>query len=222
MLFEVLKQEARLLTFRSAKIRLDQHPWGYLVFALAATWLAGVGRYWDHPTAHWWQYAGLGSVAYIGVLSLVIWGLVAPLRPKHWSFLTVFVFIGLTSPPAWLYAIPVERFMSIDSAATANMWFLLIVAAWRVGLYGVFLRRVAGLKTPALIVCLFLPLSCIVTGLSFLNLEQAVFEIMGGLRSPTTADKAYFIVLLLTVGSWIITPLLAIAYFFEVYKTRHK
>jgi hypothetical protein len=213
MLSEILRQEWRLLTFREARIDLVNYKYGFLSFALIATWIAGIGRYWDHPDAQWWQYAGLGSVVYIGVLSLLLWLIVLPLRPKHWSYLGVFVFVGLTAPPAWLYAIPVERYISLEAAAITNMWFLLIVATWRVALYGVFLKRAAGLSGLALLSALLLPLAAIVSVLAFLNLEQAVFEIMGGLdRAPTAGDKAYMVVFLLSAFSYLAAPVLLIIY----------
>ena len=220
MFSEVLREELRFLTFREAKVRLGPLRYHYLAFAIAATVLAGIGRYWDHPAALWWQAAGLGSLAYIGVLALIIWALVLPLKPQNWSFLGVFIFIGLTAPPAWLYAIPVERFMSFDAAAITNMWFLLIVAAWRVALYALFLKRVAKLKTSAQITCVLLPLALIVTALSIFNLEHAVFEIMGGIRAPTVADKAYFAVLALTFLSWSVVPFVGLWYLNEVWRAR--
>lgn len=221
MLSEILRQEWRLLTFREARIDLVNYKYGFLAFALVATWVAGIGRYWDHPGAQWWQYAGLGSVAYIGILSFLLWLIVLPLRPKHWSFLGVFIFVGLTAPPAWLYAIPVERFMPLQAAATTNLWFLLVVAIWRVALYGVFLKRAAGLSGLALLSALLLPLAAIVSVLAMLNLEQAVFEIMGGLdREPTAADKSYLVVILLSVISYVASPVLLIIYIVACMKAR--
>ena len=44
-------------------------------------------------------------------------------------------FVTLTAPPALLYAIPVERFMTPSAASVTNVWFLAVVAAWRVGLW---------------------------------------------------------------------------------------
>lgn len=44
-------------------------------------------------------------------------------------------FLGLfwmTSPLAWLYAIPYERFLTPVGAIEANLWTLAVVAAWRV------------------------------------------------------------------------------------------
>jgi len=102
---------------------------------IAFAWIAGMGRNWDHPSAHIWQYAGLGSVAYIFVLAAIIWLIVLPIRPEKWSYLSVLTFVGLTSPLDWLYAIPVERMTTMDFAISANMWFLAIVAFWRVALY---------------------------------------------------------------------------------------
>ena len=37
--------------------------WAHFAFGLICTWIVGVGRYWDHPSAAPWQYAGLGSLA---------------------------------------------------------------------------------------------------------------------------------------------------------------
>jgi hypothetical protein len=53
-------------------------------------------------------------------------------------------------------------------------------------------------------------------GLAIANLEQAVFEIMGGNRGAPTpaspADDAYAIVVLLALLSWISSPALLIGY----------
>ena len=59
------------------------------------------------------------------------------------------IFVTLTSLPALLYAIPVEKFMALEYAQTANVLFLAVVASWRVALLIVFLKRAAGLTRPA-------------------------------------------------------------------------
>lgn len=219
MFSKILREEWRLLTFRKAHIDLAENKYSFLFFSIFATWVAGVGRYWDHPNAFWWQYAGLGSVVYVGVLSILLWLIVLPLRPRKWSFIGVYIFVGLTAPPAWLYAVPVERFMSLEAAALTNMIFLLIVASWRVALYGVYLKRAAGLSGLSLLSALFLPLAAIVSALAFLNLEHAVFEIMGGLdREPTAADSSYHVVMLLSVVSFLATPVLLLFYFVSCFR----
>ena len=220
MLKKIVADELRLLTFRTPSHAVATNWKVYLAFGLFFTWLAGVGRYWDNPRAELWQLAGLGSVAYVFVLAVILWLLLAPLRPKNWSYRNVLTFVTLTAPPAVLYAIPVERFMSSAHAAEANAWFLAIVAAWRVGLLGVFLRRVARLPWLQLIVATLLPLAIIVVSLAILNLEHVLFDLMAGIRdeNKTANDMAYIIVFYLAYLSFISAPILGIAYVVCVFR----
>ncbi len=210
----ILRDQRDLLLFRSIRPDLDAFGGSYFAWGLAVTWLAGVGRYWDHPSAATWQYLGLGSVVYVFGMAFLIWAFTAPLKPPGWSYRKVIVFVMMTSLPALLYAIPVERFMSIRAAQETNAWFLAIVAAWRVGLLLTFLRGAGGLGWGRVIVVALLPLALIVTALTALNLEQAVFDLMGGLREQqqTPYDAAYGILLVITVLSMLASPVLLIAY----------
>ena len=222
MIKTILVDEFRLLTFRRPSQAMSIDWRAFLAFGLLFTWLAGVGRYWDNPRAHLWQYLGLGSVAYVFVLALIVWALIAPLKPKNWSYRNVLLFITLTAPPALLYAIPVEQFMSADAAKTANAWFLAVVAAWRVALFVVFLHRVAGLSLGLVVVASLLPLALIVVALSMLNLEHVVFSLMSGVRDSDRSpnDTAYEIVLLLSFLSFMASPLLLIAYIVAVVRVQ--
>ena len=217
-LLKVLQDQRDLLLFRPFRPLLKEHWAAYLAWGLFVTWLAGIGRYWDHPNANWWQYAGLGSVSYVFVLSAFLWAIVAPLRPRNWSFVAVLIFVTLTSLPAVLYAIPVEKFMSLAAAQTANVIFLAIVASWRVALLIVFLKRAAGLSNTGVVVASLLPLTIIVTALAALNLEKAVFEIMGGNMQQTQNDAAYFILLVITMLSVVLSPIMLIIYCVLVYR----
>ncbi len=49
--------------------------------------------------------------------------------PMYRRFLSLY---WMTAPLAWIYAIPVERFLSEVDATKANLWFLGIVSVWRV------------------------------------------------------------------------------------------
>jgi hypothetical protein len=170
-----------------------------------------MGRYWDDPGAKLLQHMGLGSIIYIFVLSAMLWLLIWPLRPKDWSYFNVLTFVALTSPPAILYAIPVERIYSLETARSMNVWFLATVAAWRVALLIFFLRRYAQLGAFHIIIASLLPLTMIVTALTVLNLERAVFNIMGGLREGggTASDSAYAVLWVLTFFSSVLfIPLL--------------
>jgi len=172
-----------------------------------------MGRYWDDPKAKLVQHLGLGSVIYIFILSMFVWVVIWPLRPKEWSYSKVLTFVSLTSLPAILYAIPVERFLSLQIARSVNAWFLAVVASWRVALLIVFLKRYAQLGGFQIIVSTLLPLTLIVTTLTVLNLERAVFDIMGGLREGggTANDQAYAVLFTVTYFSVILfVPLLLI------------
>jgi hypothetical protein len=204
---------AKLLIFRSSRDRLIQLHWGHLLFGIACTWVVGVGRYWDDPGAKTLQHLGLGSVVYVFLLSLMLWLVIWPLRPpKQWSYFNVLTFVALTSPPALLYAIPVERFFTLDAARSLNIWFLGAVATWRVALLVFFLRRYGQLDALQITVGAFLPLTIIVTTLTALNLERAVFNIMGGLREGTANDRAYAVLIALTIFSFTFLLPLSLCY----------
>ena len=211
----------RYLFFLSSREEMHALRWQtWLVPGLVATWLAGMGRYWDHPSASLLQMFGVGSLVYVLLLGALLWGVIAPLGPNRWGYLQAVTLVGLTAPPAFVYALPVERWMTLDNATTANAWFLLAVATWRVALLLFAYRRYAELTWPRTIVGALLPLCALVTTLFALNLEKAVFMVMGGFRQRTPNDAAYAVLFLLSYLSLIaIIPLLA-TYVGLVWRTR--
>lgn len=205
----------RLLTFRATREDFLRFGNKHLAAGVACTWAVGVGRWWDDPGANLLQHLGFGSVVYIFLLSLLLWLVVLPLRPANWSYRHVLTFVSLTSPPAILYAIPVERFAGLETARSLNVWFLAAVAAWRVGLLFFYLRRHARLPAFSIAVAALLPLTFVVVALTMLNLERAVFDVMGGLRDKGTAsDGAYGVLVLLTLLSTFLFVPLLISYLF--------
>jgi hypothetical protein len=228
VLASVIRDAFRVLTFRRPSPAIATSWPTYLAFGMTFTWLAGIGRYWDSPRASTWQTLGLGSLAYVLVLALVIWLLLAPLRPERWSYRNVLIFITLTAPPALLYAIPVERFMSLEAAQAANAWFLAIVAGWRVALLAWFLHAVARLRAHVIVVATLLPITLIVVVLAFLNLEHVVFNLMAGIRPEERSpnDIAYYVVLNLALLSTLAAPILGLAYLVMAFNawsaTRHR
>ena len=210
----ILADQFRLLAFQNIRPNLVEYRWHYVGYIVFVCWLVGIGRYWDHPSAEIWQYAGLGSVAYVFLLSAFLYVVVAPLKPEHWSPLGVFVFVGFTALPGLLYAIPVERFLSLGRAQATNAAFLGVVALWRVVLYIRYLNASAKLPRSLVVVATLLPLSAIVTSLAMLNLEHVVFDIMAGIRPENASpyDKAYTVVFMLTMLSYVAFPLTAIGY----------
>jgi hypothetical protein len=208
----ILRDLGRLLTFRLRAEQFDAFGRGHLILGLACTWLAGMGRYWDSPRAHLGQQLGLGSLAYVVCLAALLWLVIKPLaRTPAFGFRSLLTFLTLTSPPALLYAIPVERYVSMEQAIDLNVWFLTIVALWRVALLAFYLRRAVRLDAAACVLAVLLPISAIIAALALLNLEHAAFAIMGGLRDEdrTPGDGAYGIALLLSV---IAAPLFALSF----------
>lgn len=207
----VLATALRILTFRASREELGGLHRRHLMCGLAATWIVGMGRYWDDPNAYLLQHLGLGSVVYVFALSGILWLLVAPLGPTDWQYQKLLTYVTLTSPPAILYAVPVERMYELGTARSLNAWFLAIVAAWRVALLVIYLVRAARLPWYSVVVGTLLPLTVVITTLSILNLEHAVYDIMAGMRDGGTAnDLAYSVLLALTfLSSMLVIPLLA-------------
>jgi hypothetical protein len=197
----VLRTTIRLLTFRSTREELSSFSYKHLALGLVCAWLVGIGRYWDNPRVSLLQHLGVGSVIYVFALALLLYLIGLPLRPKDWTYFRVCTFVALVSPPAVLYAIPVERVFDLDTANSINVWFLGIVAAWRVALLVFYLRRSGALEWPTVITVTLLPLTLIVVTLTMLNLEKVVFDFMGGMRDTSGNDEAYGVLFLLSMLS---------------------
>src|SRR5712671_2538046 len=91
---EAASTTLRLLTFRSSREELLNIGWKHLAFGVLCTWLVGMGRYWDNPRVGLLQHAGIGSVVYVFVLSMLLWLIVLPLKPKDWSYFRVCTFVS--------------------------------------------------------------------------------------------------------------------------------
>ena len=207
----------RLLTFKISREEMLQFNTRHLIVGLIGTWIVGMGRYWDDDKANLLQHLGFGSVIYIYLLAAFIWIILLPFKVADWKYLTVLIFISLTSFPAIFYAIPVEQFFSIETANSMNVWFLAIVAAWRLGLLFYFLKHFTKLSIGNIITVTLMPICLIISALTILNLHKVVFQIMGGMRDPSPHDSSYFILMLLTVVSMVLSIPLVIAYGIGIY-----
>ena len=204
----------RALSFRGTATEIGRLGNRHLAVALACTWVVGIGRWWDDPKASLLQHLGLGSVVYVFALAALLWLVIWPLAPRVLAYKTALTFVAMTSPPAILYAIPVERFLALRVAGQINLWFLAIVATWRVALLLRFLASVPGVGAVKGIIVALLPLSAIVTALTALNLHRVVFSIMGGIAESDRSvhDEAYGVLVMLTVVSMMALPVLLAAY----------
>jgi hypothetical protein len=212
MLKTVLQDTFDLLTFRISRERILAFGKYHLIFGLISTWIVGMGRYWDNPRVEILQHLGIGSVIYIFVLAFFLWVIVLPLKPKDWMYFRVLTFISLVSPPAILYAIPVEMVFGLDVSNSINAFYLLIVSVWRVSLLVFFFKRLARLNWFEIIVTTLLPLILIINTLVYLNLERVVFNFMGGFREPSGNDAAYQVLWLVSLLSIILFLPVLIAY----------
>ena len=208
----------RLLTFRTTRDELNRLDLGHLTVGLVGTWLVGMGRYWDDPGAKIIQTLGLGSIIYVFCLAAIIWLIVKPFFVEEWGYFTVLTFVTLTSFPGIIYAVPVERFLDIDTAASVNVWFLAVVALWRLALLYFFLIRFTRLHFLYIVIATLMPVCLIIVTLTYLNMERAVFEIMGGIREKTSNDMAYAILNLLSVLSVLLAGPLLLSYAVAVFK----
>lgn len=210
----------RLLTFKLTREEMLQFNDKHLIAGIIGTWIVGMGRYWDDPKASLLQHLGLGSVIYIFALAVFIWLILLPFKIEKWNYRIVLTFIALTSFPAIFYAIPVEKFFSIATANTMNVWFLLVVAIWRLCLLYYFLKHFTKLSPENIATVTFMPICLIISVLTMLNLHNVVFEVMGGIRNPSPHDASYFILMLLTGLSMLLALPLLIAYGIGIYKRR--
>ncbi len=212
----------KLLTFRLKKDEMLLFDNKIFIVGLIGTWIVGMGRYWDDPKAELLQHLGMGSVIYIFALALFIWLILLPFKIENWKYFTVLTFIALTSFPAIFYAIPVEKFYSIKTSNIINVWFLAIVALWRLALLFYFLKQFTQLKTWNIITVTLMPICLIISTLTILNLHHVVFNVMGGFREPTAHDATYMILMLLTGLSIVLTIPLLISYGMGIYYRRVK
>lgn len=222
---EVLTTIGRLLVFRPAIPDLKRLGPLYLGTGLVLAGIAGVGRHLDNPKLPAWQRMGSDSILYVFVFAAILWLVLWPMRPRNWNYATILVFVGMTAPPAFLYALPAlfgpngfaawfggAPLLSAAHVPAIKVWLLLIVSVWRVALMIVFLHRSAGLTGFSLLVAALTPLALIVVTLTLLNLDRAVFDFMGGRMERTVNDGAYAVLAFMTMTSLRVSPVLAIAY----------
>jgi len=186
----VWKAAFRLLTFRITAEELDRLGPRHLALGLAFTWIVGIGRSWDDPTAATIQRLGLPSLGYIVGLTLVLAITLAPLQPKKGSLDRLIVFVALTAPPGILYAIPVEIWVGAETAASLNIAALAVVAAWRLALALVLLPRLTGVGWFPVMTAVMVPICAAVLTLSITKQLDNAMEFMGGIRALSPEEIA--------------------------------
>jgi len=130
-------------------------------------------------------------------------------RPRFWSGFRSFMgLFWMTAPVAWLYAIPVERFLEPVAAAWANVLLLSVVSLWRVLLMTRVLQHLCG--TPFLIAgCWVLFAAAVEVLVVFFlggGLARAIIRGMGGMRNSPAEEVLYASMSSAFVGAMWIAP----------------
>jgi len=120
-----------------------------------------------------------------------------PFFERYRVFLSLY---WMTAPLAWIYAIPIERFLSPADATRANLWMLGIVALWRV----LLITRVVSVlyRTRYLAaLCVVMLMADVVTFTLMNVIPRPVVGLMGGIRlteSESIVANTTFQVMLFT------------------------
>ncbi len=161
--------------------------WVGLLFVLSA----GLAREYDGEylvREPWHLLLPLGASL---VTSLVLYALVYLAASGHgvtklrwWAgYRTLLTFYWMTAPLAWLYAVPVERFLSPGQATKVNLTLLAIVSVWRVLLItrAISVWLAGGFFSLLLVVLFF---SNTVLSAASVITPTPIWDIMGGIRLP--------------------------------------
>lgn len=217
---EALKTSLRFAFFRITSQELKTLGWPHLTVGLLLVWLAGVGRHWDDAEAKILQSLGVGSLIYVFFLAAYLWLMIWPLRPRNWSYFQVLTAICFTAPPALLYAIPIERWLEIETSQIANLWALGIVALWRVALFVFFLVRSSQLNWWRALVGVLFSMSIIVCVLYLNNIAASIADGMAGTRAPQSTPVQEFTKSTIALASYSFLPLF-FAYVWTIFAARH-
>lgn len=118
-------------------VAATRHAW---LVGLVLVLSAGLAREYDHEDLGrepWHAFLPLAASLLTATILFTLIRIVSwrrsgggwPRRGGYPAFLGLY---WATAPLAWLYAIPVERFLSVESAVAANLWLLAVVSLWRV------------------------------------------------------------------------------------------
>lgn len=186
---QAFRDLGHFLTFRGTPEMFDRIGLEHAILGFATTWMVGIARNWDYPDAPLFATMGLGSLAYIFVLSFVLFLLAWPISYEKRNYWHVLTCVSMTAAPGLVYGIPVEMFLSAEAAQDVNVTFLAIVATWRVALAAHYLSRACLNSITAVAAILMLPISLIVIALVATGRAGYVFEIMGGLNRNRTGPN---------------------------------
>lgn len=147
----------------------------------------------------------------------VPWRGYTPIPGSQWrSFMGLF---WMTAPIAWLYAIPVERFLDFEGSARANLVLLTLVALWRVLLLARIISVVQGIHFVRSLGWVLLPASIEVLALSSMGMFFGTIITMGGMQNAAPEHRLWYTAAEIALWGAIIIALVTVI-FLNVYKCR--
>lgn len=154
--------------------------------------------------------ASLGS-SFILYCSIWIVAFCRGAKNSFWSgygvFLTLF---WMTAPLAWLYAVPVERFLSAADSVRANLALLGIVSVWRVALITRVVSVLYCCKPQAAFVVVMLFADAVL--LTILELTPLpIFSVMGGIRLTEAEEVLLATTFFVRLGGFLSMPIWVIS-----------
>jgi hypothetical protein len=170
-----------------ALARSTDAVWVGLLFVLSA----GLAREYDGEYLLYEPWHALLPLAASLVTSLFLYALVYAAAYRHeirslgwWSgYRTLLTFYWMTAPLAWLYAIPVERFLDPAQATRTNFALLAIVSVWRVLLITRAISVWLGASYARVMwIVLFFGVTVLLIA-SFIT-PMPLWDVMGGIRLP--------------------------------------
>lgn len=130
-----------------------------------------------------------------------------PFWSGYGTFLTLF---WMTSPMAWLYAVPYEHFLTPLSAISANGWTLALLSVWRVAIITRVLSVLWGVRAR-----LILPIVLVFSSVSLVIAARyapvPVVDFMGGMQHSPEEQALASMNLMVGFFSVVLTPIFAIA-----------
>lgn len=184
------------------QLSISENPWRWLFGPLAFSLISGT-----------WTYL----VAYLAGTSAGIRRSGGRRQSRLSDWMAFMGLFWLTAPIAWLYAIPVERFLDPVAAAQANVTLLTIVAAWRVVLMARILQVACQWRFGRALSWVLAAASAEMFALGFFGdaFGRALMAGMGGMRMSPAEDvitTAFANAMLFAVPVFVLSAAVALGY----------
>jgi len=168
--------------------------WFTLLIGALLVVTAGIARNYDHHyfLAEWqWLYGPFVASFSTSIIIFIVGLPFATFKKSFFkNYLCFLSLYWMTSPCAWLYALPIESFASILTATKWNIAFLAIVSLWRVFLIARCIQVLSNENYFSSLIRIILPASIVMCFASLLK-GMDIIGIMGGVKlSPTESILA--------------------------------